>query len=66
MEAASAALQEAIWLGRLLREFGCLFARPITLLEEKSIMYIPIKEPWRLCKIKAYWYRIPTTSSENK
>ena len=39
--AACAATQEAIWLMRLLKEFGCIFNKPLTLLEDnQSCIYL--------------------------
>ena len=34
--AACAATQEALWLSRLLKEFGCQFTKPVTLLEDNQ------------------------------
>ena len=34
--AACAATQEAIWLMRLLKEFGCIFNKPLVLLENNQ------------------------------
>ena len=50
--AACAASQEAIWLGRLLREFGCLFTRPITLLEDNQSCIYLSKNPGDFAKSK--------------
>jgi len=50
--AACAASQEAIWLGRLLREFGCLFSKPIILLEDNQSCIYLSKNPGDFAKSK--------------
>ena len=50
--AACAASQEAIWLLRLLKEFGCLFSRPITLLEDNQSCIYLSKNPGDFAKSK--------------
>ena len=43
--AACAATQEAIWLMRLLKEFGCLFNKPLVLLEDNQACIFLSKNP---------------------
>jgi hypothetical protein len=50
--AACAASQEAIWLGRLLREFGCLFSNPIVMLEDNQSCIHLSKNPGDFAKSK--------------
>jgi hypothetical protein len=50
--AACAATQEAIWLRRLLQEFGCLFTRPFTLLEDNQACIFLSKNPGDFPKTK--------------
>ena len=50
--AACAASQEAIWLRRLLREFGSLFTRPFTLLEDNAACISLSKNPGDFPKSK--------------
>ena len=50
--AACAASQEAIWLGRLLKEFGCLFSKPIVLLEDNQACIHLSKNPGDFTKSK--------------
>jgi hypothetical protein len=50
--AACAASQEAIWLVRLLKEFGCLFTKPITILEDNQACIYLSKNPGDFAKSK--------------
>ena len=43
--AACAATQEALWLFRLLKEFGCQFTKPVTLLEDNQACIYYSKNP---------------------
>ena len=43
--AACAATQEALWLSRLLKEFGCQFTKPVTLLEDNQACIYYSKNP---------------------
>ena len=50
--AACAASQEAIWLVRLLKEFGCLFTKPISLMEDNQSCIYLSKNPGDFAKSK--------------
>ena len=50
--AACAASQEAIWLIRLLKEFGCLFTKPITLMEDNQSCIYLSRNPGDFAKSK--------------
>jgi len=50
--ATCAATQEAIWLLRLLQEFGCLFTKSFTLLEDNQSCIYLAKNPVDFLKTK--------------
>ena len=50
--AACAAAQEAIWLIKLLKEFGCLFTKPVIILEDNSAAIHLSKNPGDFSKSK--------------
>jgi len=43
--AACVATQEALWLSRLLKEFGCQFSKPVTLLEDNQVCIYYSRNP---------------------
>ena len=49
---ACAATQEAIWLIRILREFGCIFTKPLTMFEDNQSCIYLSKNPWDFAKLK--------------
>jgi len=51
-KAACVASQEAIWLVRLLKVFGCLFAKPISLMEDNQPCIYLSKNPGGFAKSK--------------
>ena len=50
--AACAATQEAIWLIRILREFGCIFTKPLTMFEDNQSCIYLSKNPGDFAKSK--------------
>jgi hypothetical protein len=50
--AACAAAQEAIWLIKVLKEFGCIFTKPVILLEDNTAAICLSKNPGDFAKSK--------------